>query len=172
MIKHAFRTLALSALIATTTLFAAPLAQAHEIKHHHQQVQQQPNVIMLMLKAIAQPSYQAAPQPTHNHYHKAAPKVHMPAPKIQSSYPTSGNITKVHADMCVTGTSWLNARSGPSTNHKVLAELGEGQKVHVTTCETTNYGKSTWCKFDAGYGKTAYVSKKYIASCPQTYRNY
>lgn len=163
MVKLCLRTLTVCSLLLSG-MFLAQMASAHVIKHHHpepQYHQVQPTIIQLMIKALHAP----APQPEpHKHVH--TPTYH-PAPA-----PSPVSVMKVHADMCVKGTSWLNARSGPSTNHRVLAELAEGQRIHITTCQPSSNGKIYWCKTDLGYGKTAFVSKKYLAACELTYRNH
>lgn len=161
MIKLFLRSLALSLVLTLGTMMFATRASAHDIKHSHHAPQ--PTVLQLLLKSLATPQH-------HGHTHKYI--VTVPAPQPQGYTKSHSTITKVHKDMCVTGTSWLNARSGPSTKHRVLAELGEGQRIHVTTCKTTNYGKSTWCQFDLGYGKTAWVSKKFIDVCPVKYKKW
>ena len=167
MIKLTLRTIAVSSLLLAG-LVSTPLASAHVIKHHHpepqtQYHQAQPTIIQLMIKALATP----APAPQYKPgAHVQTPSYH-PAPK-----PAPVSVMKVHADMCVQGTSWLNARSGPSTNHRVVAELGEGQRIHVTTCQPSASGSIYWCKAELGYGKTAFVSKKYLAACDLTYCNH
>ena len=144
MIKPSLRSVALSAFSILLTLVVVPGASAHVIKHHHQAPKE-----TLILKT------------TTVHVHTPVKDNHAVHSKI-----------KVHADMCVTGTSWLNARSGPSTKHSVLAELGEGQRIEVSTCRTTNYGKTFWCKTNLGYDTVAYVSKKFLGPYALEYRNH
>lgn len=181
MIKLSLRTVAVSSLLLLAGLVSTPMAAAHVIKHHHPEPKPQyhapqPTIIQLMIKALAVPA--PAPQPkahSHSHTHahsyqptpKPAPTYHAPAPA-----PAPVPVMKVHADMCVKGTSWLNARSGPSTKHRVVAELGEGQRIHISTCQPSASGSIYWCKTELGYGKTAFVSKKYLAACELTYRNH
>lgn len=162
MIKLSLRTVAVSSFIIVAGLLAAPMALAHVIKHHHAEpqthYQAEPTIIQLMIKALAAP----APQKPHTHSHAPTyTPAHAPVP-----------LMKVHADMCVKGTSWLNARSGPSTKHSVVAELGEGQRIHVTTCQPSADGSIYWCKAKLGYGKVAYVSKKYLSTCELAYHNH
>ena len=169
MIKLSLRAVAVSSLLVLSSLFVAPMALAHVIKHHHAEPQShyqaEPTIIQLMIKALATPAPQLKATPhTHTHAPTYKPK---PAPA-----PAPVSVMKVHADMCVKGTSWLNARSGPSTNHRVVAELGEGQRIHVTTCQPSKSGNVYWCRAEMGYGKVAYVSKKYLAACELSYRNY
>lgn len=179
MIKLSLRTFAVSSLLLLAGLVSTPMAAAHVIKHHHPEPKPQyhapqPTIIQLMIKALAVPA--PAPQPkAHSHSHTHAPS-YQPAPKPAPTYhapaPAPAPVMKVHADMCVKGTSWLNARSGPSTNHRVVAELGEGQRIHISTCQPSASGSIYWCKTELGYGKTAFVSKKYLAACELTYRNH
>ncbi|MGB1161425.1 MAG: SH3 domain-containing protein [Alphaproteobacteria bacterium] len=161
MIKLCFRAMPVACLLLTG-MFLTSVASAHVIKHHHpepQYHQPQPTIIQLMIKALHAP----APQPE--------PYKHVQPPSYQPK-PAPVSVMKVHADMCVRGTSWLNARSGPSTNHRVVAELAEGQRIHITTCQPSSSGNIYWCKTELGYGKTAYVSKKYLAACELSYRNH
>lgn len=140
------RCLAAASFLFLTVIGTAPLASAHVIKHSHSEP-------VTYLKTVV------------SHKHIVNHSYPAPTPAVK-------NKIKVNAPMCVTGTSWLNARSGPSTKHEVLAELGEGQRIHISTCSTTNYGKTFWCKTDLGYGKTAFVSKKFLGACELVYRDH
>ena len=151
MIKLSLRNVAVTACMFLVALVSAPVVSAHEIKHNHHQTK-------VLVKTVT--SIKHVPVPHHGHsQHQLKPTHAHPGKLI------------VDAEMCVTGTSWLNARSGPSTEHKILAELGEGQKLHESTCKSSNYGKTFWCKATLGYDNVVFVSKKFLGPCAMTYRD-
>lgn len=165
------RILALPMLLILATAIAAPTASAHSSKSSSTSGI---TALQLLFGALAvanasgesglhlkltPPKGSKGHGHHHSHGHSHHSHSHAPAPTL----------LKVHADLCVSGTSWLNARLGPSTQHRVVAKLSKGERVHVRTCQSTNHGKSYWCKIDLGYGQTAHVSATYLDACHYRY---
>lgn len=82
------------------------------------------------------------------------PPAATPPPAVSATpYP----VLDVQGTVVAQGTATVNVRSGPSTTYESIAELKDGDKVHIISED------NAWYKIQLSGDETGYVSKMYIA---------